>query len=211
MTVVVKAMTSEGSGGGFCWFWKTMMAAAEKGAAGMVVEFEYPNNCSTISYTVLLLSWSHCRGDMSATTTHGNLAIPVNALSHNARPDSHLGNEPFISTDLNQDPITLIQHRTRDPYRCSGSAMVGHEPLWRSNVWPTCFSLGDNPEEEPISDPNGLNYKYYDRLHGWRSEKRQCGNRTCDMAMQIKVVLVDFVLPDDGTGTAMGSSDGGRI
>ncbi|MCD7467969.1 hypothetical protein HAX54_005688 [Datura stramonium] len=28
-------------------------------------------------------------------------------------------------------------------------------------------------------------------------------------AMQIKIVLVDFVLADDGTGEAMGSSDGG--
>ncbi|MCE3216834.1 hypothetical protein HAX54_008356 [Datura stramonium] len=30
-------------------------------------------------------------------------------------------------------------------------------------------------------------------------------------AMQIKIVLEDFVLADDGTGGAMGSSDGGDI
>ncbi|MCD7451570.1 hypothetical protein HAX54_012625 [Datura stramonium] len=100
--VVVKAMTNEGSGGGFGWCWKMMMAAAEKRAAGMVVEFEYPNNCSTISYT----------------TNNRNARLP---------------------STVKDDRI---------------------------------LSEGDILEEEPIKDPCRLNYKYYDRLYGWRSEKR---------------------------------------
>ncbi|KAG5630833.1 hypothetical protein H5410_002550, partial [Solanum commersonii] len=35
--------------------------------------------------------------------------------------------------------------------------------------------------EDKGTDPYGLNRKYYDMIHGWKAERRQCQNGKCEM------------------------------